>query len=662
MPNPDSGERATESTHEPTYETQHPKDGKTEDGQNEDRRAEGGRAETAPPNAASTWSRGSEISWTAVLVILTVGVSFFHLSGGSALEGTACWVAQTAREMEESGAWIVPVFSGEPRYHKSPGPYWAVISIGRLFNTEVSAWTARVPNGIGALLIVGCVFAMARRLGSLREAMFAGFAAASSVLLLTWSHRGASDLGLAALITVSITTLWFGCEDKPGKRRILLWLTGYFFAGLAMLYKMPMPLVCVGIPAILYVVLQRRWRVLWHPAHIIGLGLFLMPWLPWVMLIVQSEPDAWLRWKVEFFDRFTGTLPNVQYETGWEHQLLYVGAAFALVFPYSLSLPAALLSWQRKEGDARRGTFFMLFWFVGLLFFFTLSAGKETRYFLPAIPPLFVLLGQELSYLFDPSHVIAPWKIRAACYSVCLAVPAGLTVGGFVLRRLAESHVFISAESLFPYYLVAAVLFAVTTCVSAGLYLRAKRTEAFGLLVLGMCISFCWTWVFVMPVVRSESADKNFAAQLREAVTEERLPHTAQVGHQNPTIVWYSDVRVPRLIDPMDLLRMQDGQRNLMRERGIYGNTMIDRLNGEEPTLLIIRFGDFRDFLAALPELRTAEEYPPMHVWVRTDAGPRSKITYLIGNRPPPWEEPDARQLQESLIERREEAAAASRS
>jgi 4-amino-4-deoxy-L-arabinose transferase-like glycosyltransferase len=160
-------------------------------------------------------------------------------------------------------------------------------------------------------------------------------------------------------------------------------------------------------------------------AHLVGIGVFLLPWLPWAIVFVQVEPTVLDKWRVEFLDRFTGELPNVaDQQADWKQYLTYLYVPLIYCLPFSLSLPAALLRGFRKtEGVSRDGAIFMLIWFFGLLAFFTAAAGKEMRYFLPALPPLFVLLGVELALLFDPRAVINRTLVKVSAYLTALLVP-----------------------------------------------------------------------------------------------------------------------------------------------------------------------------------------------------------------------------------------------
>ena len=375
--------------------------------------------------------RAGVAAWLLALLGWTALLSFYDLDGGAGFEPTDCWVAQTAREMRHAGDWLTPRFSGEVRMQKSPGPYWAVMLTSIVRGTEVDEVSARIPNAIAAIVLVMTVFWLTLHVAGQRAAIFAGFATASSALILLWSHRAASDLGLAALCTLSLAALWIGSEiESPGPKRVALWMLGYFAAGLGMLYKMPMPLAAVGLPVLAYLLVRNRWRILASPWHLLGLLLFLLPWLPWALAVVHSQGMALAKWRVEFLDRYTGDLPNVEGQDSWAYLLFYLVPVAVYCLPFSLSIPAAVgRAFRRQPGVRRDGTLFMALWFFSLLVFFTASTGKELRYFLPALPPIFVLLGIELAALFDPQRQRSEVLVRLAAAAVLILLPVALIAG-----------------------------------------------------------------------------------------------------------------------------------------------------------------------------------------------------------------------------------------
>ena len=606
----------------------------------------------AAPGNISRPMTPATVAWLVALLGWTTLLCFYNLAGGAKFEPIDCWVAQTAREMAEADDWLIPRFSGEVRMQKSPGPYWAVMLTSLLRGTPIDEITARIPNALAAILLVFTVFWLTRRIAGDRAAIFAGFATSASVLVLWWSHRAASDLGLASLTTIALAAIWIASErEPPGRKQIRLWMLGYFAAGLGMLYKMPMPLVVIGLPVFFYLLLRNRWRILANRWHLLGFLLFLLPWLPWVVGVLLTEDAALTKWKVEFIDRFTGDLPNVEGQDNWKFLFTYLGPPLLYCLPFTLSLPAALVrAFHRQPGINRNGTLFMFIWFAGLLIFFTASTGKEWRYFLPALPPLFVLLGIELARFFDPNRRAKPLRDRAGAIAVWVLLPAGLVaVGVYGLREWWQARGQSELQDLYSWsdvwqaYAVFAVILVFGFGLAAWLYLRRRENASFALMVVTMWGMWLWAWPNVMPMMMSQRPFIEFAQQMRDKVPAEYYADVLYVGSQDSRIIWYGDFRFPRAIDQLELLEEQDGRRSLDYEIRRYGEEMVNRLDDVEPVLMAATFTDYLMFINEAPRelAKSGRSMPPVHLWLQSQYGREDQHFVLFGNRPPPYPEPE---------------------
>ncbi|GMU84170.1 MAG: hypothetical protein AMXMBFR47_40400 [Planctomycetota bacterium] len=612
------------------------------------------------PPPISGWA----IAWLAAMVGWLSLIAFTGLYGGADFEPTDAWVAQTAREMSESKDWtgyVVPHFSGELRLQKSPGAYWAACLVAWIRGTPIDEAAVRIPNGFAALLTVVSVFWLARRIAGDRAAVFAGFAAAASGVLLYWTHRGASDLGTASLMAASLACLWIALESEPrGWRQTLILLAGYLFAGLSMLYKMPMPLACVGIPVLAYLLIGRRWSVLKDWRHLAGLVLFLVPWLPWLIAFNTLESgaaaagggvDLWTtlqKWRAEYWDRITGALPSVEDQAGdWQMYFLYIGVAFVFAVPFSLSIPGALVRGFRRSGEVdRRGQLFVTLWFLSLFAFFTAAAGKETRYLLPVMPPLFVLLGIELAAFFDPKGWRNPRLERIGAIAATVLTLVGAVAGFFVVRRFigrhAEAMSFAWDQLALP-LVVTLAIFSAGIVASAWLYAGGRRSASFGALVAMMWAGWLWVRPALMPIIGASPAFTDFGHQLRDRVPVEMRGSIFQVAQQDPRITWHSDVRFPRIVDQIELLKKQGGARTRAAEERIVAEAMIERLRGDAPVLLVcdpLSFVRFHSAEAA-DAMRAERVYrPKTYLWLVARTGRLDHRFVLFSNKPPPWPEP----------------------
>jgi hypothetical protein len=391
------------------------------------------------------------------------------------------------------------------------------------------------------------------------------------------------------------------------------------------------------------------------------LALFLLPWLPWVLTVLAVEPNALLKWRVEYWHRFTGEMPNTEAQKQWLFYLMYLGAALLLSVPYSLSVPQALVrAFKRQAGVLRDGQFFIAVWFLSLLIFFTAATGKETRYFLPAMPPLFIMLGMELARFFDPHRRADPRRDRVSLWAVVVLVPAGLVGLGFLAYHqwYLDHHVFDSFEwrdDVLQPYIVAAVIFAAGTILSAWLYRQRRGNASFAALVGTMWAMWLWVWPTLMPVFLSQAPYKDLAAQLRGLAPEYKdTGILKQIAQQDPRIIWYSDVCYPRIIDQLEMLELTGGERSLEKEEWIVGEEMVRQLEGNELVLFVTHRFHYIQFHREAPR-ELAEEgrtMPRTHIWLQARVGRKDRRYIVFGNQAPPWPEPQLFDPPDDLVKR----------
>ena len=435
-----------------------------------------------------------------------------------------------------------------------------------------------------------------------------------------------------------------------------------------MLYKLPMPLVVCGIPAATYVLCFRRWRALFTWPHAVGLLLFLAPWVPWVIAALAYEPLAWQKWRVEFVDRFSGNLPNVEGQSDPRYLLFYLLPPAVFCLPYSVSLPGALATPFMKTLDAsRRGRWFMFIWFVTLFLFFTIAVGKETRYLLPALPPLFVLLGLDLSRVFADRRA-APLRggsrvlLTLACLALAPAVCGGAVYGGQRwFRALGQfepeagtlTGQLSERELLVPLGIAGAIL-GIGLSAMTWLFATGRRAVAFGAIVGAMWGCWLIAWPTVFPIVVSQAGFRDFAQQLEQRLSDKDAALLRQIAHQDPRVIWYGSHAFPRLVDEFDLLQEQKGSRTRKYELRRVGDEMVRALRANDRCLLVIGLRDYVQFRVLIEHVATqrGEPVPPMYVWIQPRYGRPDRNFILLSNQAPPDAPPVTIGIPDRLRER----------
>ncbi|MBI5117334.1 glycosyltransferase family 39 protein [Candidatus Poribacteria bacterium] len=305
--------------------------------------------------------------------------------------------AQVAREMLETGDWIVPHLNGEVYQEKPPLYFWLVAYISRPLG-DVNETTARFPSAIAATLIVLGTYLFGRRILGEREAFLGSLIAATSAQYLWIGRIGVIDMLLALSILASLICFYFG----HAKRRPPLYVAGYLFLVPAALSKGP---VGIAVPVVVMLTFLAVEIVLRKESGKKQLAWFMGCTIIGLVLVGVCV-GPWWRAAYERSDGVYGSLSLLKQQTegrmfqSYSHRqpiYYYLMQILWQLFPWTVFLPLSAYAIKR-EGKLRenQGLRFLLVWFLSVFLFFTLISGKRSQYILPSFPAAGLILGWAL--------------------------------------------------------------------------------------------------------------------------------------------------------------------------------------------------------------------------------------------------------------------------
>ncbi len=402
------------------------------------------------------------------LILLIVGAALFfpNLGGHSLWDVDESHNAECAREMYVAGESSVPTFNYSLRTDKPVLLYWLMIAAYQLFGvTEFAARFWSAVCGLGSLILT---YELGRAMFDRATGLLAGIVLGSAVMFCVISHAATPDSLLIFFTLLTFLVFWHGYMRQSNR-----WLLGAGVAsGLAVLAKGPVGLALPGATILIFLLWQRRFRLLWNRKLLWGVLLFAAITLPWY-IAVGVETKWKFFWDPEnqqgFFlkhhlRRFEAPLEGHGGRFWfWYHPVVLL-AAFA---PWSVFLGLACwygtgrraaeaelaVSGQKSEVRSQRSESsavslppclpvflsscrFLWCWFLVWLAVFTVAGTKLPNYMLPAYPALAILTARFLvrwgSGAIDP----APRRVAVAlaCYALVGAViGAGLLIGSGVL-------------------------------------------------------------------------------------------------------------------------------------------------------------------------------------------------------------------------------------
>ena len=367
-------------------------------------------------HASLPFRRSARRPWLLGLVLLAAVVMLPGLGSHVVRREQELRVLLTARDMVQTGRWLVPHYRGEPRLRKPPLMYWLVGALYKLgAPVDDPAW-GRLPSALAGIGFVASLYLMGRRLIGPRRAHAAALAALGSVIVLRQARLASGDMMLTLFTTVAALA---GALALRGARPAW-WLAAWGAAGLGFLIKGP---AAVALPLLAWLSL-----LIWRPGRVVsplrgrpfwaGLLLFLLLTVPWyAYLALQIRPVA---------DRQLDAELSALLVQSAHAEPFYYSAYTTLgaLAPWGLLLPVALWTVARLR-RAPAGWAFPLAWFITSFLVLSLLSSKQLHYALLLAGPGCLLVGCVLG---ARRGVLRRWGARAEVSGRVLVLAVGLAL------------------------------------------------------------------------------------------------------------------------------------------------------------------------------------------------------------------------------------------
>lgn len=324
-----------------------------------------------------------------VVTIIAVGVAlfFFNLGGRDLWEPDETRYAVVAREMTETGNWILPHLNGEIYAEKPPLFFW-LVNLSTLFLGQNNEFTNRLPSALAGFITFLSVFFFGERLFNVRAGFLSSLVLATCFLFPQLSRWMMLDSLFTLFFLLSLFCFYLGYE-KEGSRRKYYYLAGLLM-GLGVLTKGPISYL--PIPTfLLFAFFQKEIKRFWNRHLLWGCLLSVILVLIWWLPAAWMGGKDYIYWLL--FKQAVGT-----YMEGTTHfhpePFYFYFIRFPLEFlPWIVFLPTALIFGLRKEFGKRKEFLFLSVWFVFIFLFFTLSRGKKDNYLFPLYPAAALMVG-----------------------------------------------------------------------------------------------------------------------------------------------------------------------------------------------------------------------------------------------------------------------------
>lgn len=328
-----------------------------------------------------------KVSQNELLLLLFIFITFFLGLGYYAIaninEGL---YAEIPREMIVNNNFIIPTLNFVPYLEKPPLLYWLIAGVYKLIG--ISEFSARLIPALSAASISLMSYYFSKRVLNERAGLVAGIILASNVLFFLMGRIILFDMLLTALFTAAMYGfyLWYSSDQK------IYLHAAYVFLALAVLTKGFQ--VLFFAPAITFIFMSinrtplKKQLKLFDP---IGLFLFFVIATPWhILASCQNSEFAWQYFINEHVFRFLDKrIPN-DYHHGPFY--FYVPRILVYLLPWTFFTPLLL-----KKSSNKILSVFCWTWFLVVLIFFSISKAKGDYYMIMGMPPIIILLAEQIS-------------------------------------------------------------------------------------------------------------------------------------------------------------------------------------------------------------------------------------------------------------------------
>jgi 4-amino-4-deoxy-L-arabinose transferase-like glycosyltransferase len=336
--------------------------------------------------------------------------------------------AVIAREMLESGDWIVPRTQGVVRLSRPPFQNWLIAGTA-MVTGGMSTWAVRLPGLAATLVTVTILYWYASRRLSPTGAFLTAVAYASMLQVIEQGRTGETEPILAAVVAGSLL-VWHG-GLLSGWRPEAYWAAGAAFAALATLTKGLQGPLYFFAATWGYLLLTGRYRLLFTRSHLVGglvfltiVGLWQIPFM-----LKMSVEDGWMIYVSNVAKRFH----DDRWSTFVTHFLTYPPSiVVGCLAPWSILYFAYLHPDVRAHLGPRRELLgFCLIATLICLPSVWLPPEARPRYFMPLFPCCAVLVGVAAETLLHLGGPVALrlWRLVTRGTTLVLSLAAAGIVG-----------------------------------------------------------------------------------------------------------------------------------------------------------------------------------------------------------------------------------------
>lgn len=356
----------------------------------------------------------------------------------------------TAREMVESGNWLIPTLNGNLRFEKPPLPTWITAGIMKLFHNTTDEFLLRIPVAIISVILIFLIYYFVKILTEKSLYSFiASFISLTTFMLIKTGNENSWDMYSYAFAFGTVVFFVAGIK----KERIKNFVVSGIFLACSILSKGPVALYGLIVPFIIsygYVYGIEKYKKNWKGILIIlGIALFLSG--IWPALMIMNYKDIFLN--VMEKEKDTWTSKHTQGILFYLDYFIYMGiwiffSAFGMI-----------KKWSKERTEDKKFFDFVFLWNLLVLILLSLIKMKKKRYGIPIYITSSLIVASICNYYYQKGWNELKKSDRVLFYIqstfiwlVSLGIPVFLFIGGYIKKDISLSYILVVLAVMIPFY------------------------------------------------------------------------------------------------------------------------------------------------------------------------------------------------------------------
>ncbi len=357
-----------------------------------------------------------------LILVLAVAVCYANNSGLDVYALDEAKNAEAAREMFESGDYVVPYYNYQLRTDKPPLHYYFMAAGYSIFG--VNEFGARFFSSLMGVFTIMITFLFARKHFGEKAGLNAALVLISSIHLALQFHMSVPDPYLVFFLTWAFYSFYEAYKTN-NKWQLLSF---YFAIGCGVLTKGPVAIGLPGLAALIFLFTQKdfKWKTIWRLQPFGGLLLALLISVPWFYAVHVQTDGAWTQ---EFFFKHNFSRFSDSMEGHSGSPLLTLAFVFGLgmlaFIPFSVQ--SFKNAWKERKDSAMM---YVLISASVIVVFFAISSTKLPNYTVPSYPLIAILIGAYIAKIDNQWFAKLGNRIGLFFYAILLiGFPVGIYFG-----------------------------------------------------------------------------------------------------------------------------------------------------------------------------------------------------------------------------------------